>query len=203
MNIREVYKKYDIIDNLAEHMLRVAGVGYLVASNWKEDVDVDLATMACLLHDMGNIVKFNLDKPTLKIKNLDHWKKIQQKYWDKYGKNTHDVTMQIIRELGREDVAQVIEEEGQVYGKSVDVIKSASFPVQVLLYSDVRVMPRGVTTMQDRIDDLLARYADPRYDLSYLFPFEEYLQEMTTIDIKAINEEMVKPHISQFLSVTI
>lgn len=204
MKIRDIYKKYDIIDNLAEHMLRTAGVGYFVASNWKEKgVDVNLTTAACLLHDVGNLVKFDLDNPIVEIDDPEKWRRIQKKYWDKYGKNTHDVTIQIIEELGREDVVGVIEEEGEVYGKSVEVIKGASLPTQFLLYSDVRVMPHGVTGMQDRIDDLQARYGNPKYDLSYLFPLEDYLQKMTTIDITAIDEEMVRPLFPQFLSATI
>lgn len=204
MNIEKIYEKYEIIPNLQEHMFRVAGVGYLVANNWKgESVDVDLVVLTCLLHDMGNIVKFDFDNLIIPIENVKYWKGVQREFQKKYGKDAHEATKQIIKELGRSDLVEIIEEEVKVYGKSIDVIKSASFPVQVLLYSDMRVMPNGVVGMSDRLDDLQQRYESDKYDLSHLFPFEEYLQEMTKIDIKTINEDMVKDYYDKFLSVTI
>ena len=63
MKVVEVYKKFGIPPNLQEHMLRVFEVTSYIEKHWKgETVDWDLAKKIALLHDLGNVVKFDFDK---------------------------------------------------------------------------------------------------------------------------------------------
>jgi len=60
-----------------------------------------------LLHDLGNIVKFNFNQtkeiyPELFVKPeaREYWEKIKQEFIKKYGTGSHNVTMKILLELG-------------------------------------------------------------------------------------------------------
>ena len=69
MTILEIYEKYKIMPQLRTHMLRVAAVGKIVCDavnekvkqNRGEFVNTKNVVTACLLHDMGNIIKFDLN----------------------------------------------------------------------------------------------------------------------------------------------
>jgi hypothetical protein len=76
MKILDIYKDYQIPDNLQLHQLRVAGVAKLTFDNWlSEKPDINLITSVCLLHDMGNIIKFDFEKfPQLVEGDIEHWR---------------------------------------------------------------------------------------------------------------------------------
>ncbi len=59
--ITEVYDDYLIVINLQEHQRRVAAVAKLIAENFSGELDRNGVIEAALLHDMGNIIKFNQD----------------------------------------------------------------------------------------------------------------------------------------------
>jgi len=62
MQILKIYEKYKILPALQQHMFRVASVAKMIAEHMVIDVDIDCITKAALLHDMGNILKFNLSQ---------------------------------------------------------------------------------------------------------------------------------------------
>lgn len=69
MNILEIYNKYYLPENLQMHMLRVAACSNLIIDNWSgPEIDKEAIIRVCLLHDMGNIVKYQ--KTFLKTKIL-------------------------------------------------------------------------------------------------------------------------------------
>ena len=75
--ITEIYDEYKIMPNLREHMFRVAGVASLICDNLEESLSKKEIISACLLHDLGNIVKFDLES-TAKLfsvseKDLKYW----------------------------------------------------------------------------------------------------------------------------------
>ena len=61
-HIQSIYQTFEVPKNLQEHMLRAAAVGSILCDNWKgpaihkEDVIAVL-----LIHDLGNIVKMDMD----------------------------------------------------------------------------------------------------------------------------------------------
>lgn len=61
MKIAEIYQKYKVPPNLQEHMLRVAAMAEIIANSWPNNsLDREILLLACLTHDMGNILKFDL-----------------------------------------------------------------------------------------------------------------------------------------------
>jgi len=209
MTIKELYKKYEIPPNLQKHQLRVAGVAYLISENWKRkgEVKTDLVTRAGLLHDMGNIVKFEIE-PGLKhkygLENLDYWKEVQERFIDEYGEDALEVTGKICKEIGQEEVYELVKREYELYLKNPQELeKSKEWEVKIFYYADFRVKPEGVVSLEERIDDLVKRYEVEREKLGPVEKVEGQLQKNSTIDIAGIEEKDVQKLFENFLSVKI
>lgn len=200
MKVKDIYAQYQIMPQLSEHMRRVAGVGELILKGWKEEIDRDLVIRTLLLHDMGNIVKFDLTNPLMPLSNIAHWKKVQAEWWHKYGRDTHEVTKKIVEELGQMDVSRVFDEEhgGYLSGKTEQILdQSAS--AKILVYADVRVIPTGVVPMKQRIEDLNRRYGRGLSWYNFLYQLEEEIEKMTATDLTTITEEAVRPMMNEWL----
>src|SRR3974390_1594724 len=100
--ITEIYRQYPITKNLQEHQLRVAAVGTLIARHMTEPVDADGITRVCLIHDMGNLLKFDLGQTPewLEPEGAGYWKTRQAEMSARYGHDEHAATKKIARELG-------------------------------------------------------------------------------------------------------
>ena len=69
MNIIEIYKKYHLPENLQMHMLRVAACSNFIIDNWiGQEIDKELILRVSLLHDMGNMSKYQ--RAFQKMKNF-------------------------------------------------------------------------------------------------------------------------------------
>ena len=112
MKLGEVYKKFGSPPNLQEHMLRVCGVTSYICEHWigKEEFDWEKVRKISLLHDVGNIVKFDFDKyPQFlgdELKNIEYWRGTQKKIIEKYGNDDHDATKNMLLEIGVERVSR-------------------------------------------------------------------------------------------------
>ena len=211
MTIKQLYAKYHIMPQLETHMLRVAGVGKIIAENWQGECDTKLTTDLCLIHDMGNIVKFDLRDETDmskfgRIENLKHWQEVQRGYWDKYGKDAHDATIGILREAGLPHFESYIDEEERLYFAEAREEQLAKARVEsiILMYADCRVIPSGVVSYRERVNDLKDRYgtrSDTWYD--WTFWFESWLQTKVGVDLQSITEASVTPLFDELLSRTI
>ncbi len=208
MTIRELYEKYQIMPQLVTHMLRVGAVGKIIAENWVSECDVKFTTDLCLVHDMGNIVKFDLsendnNKMFGPIENIEKWREVQKSYWDKYGHDAHEATVGILNDAGLGRFVDCITEEEKLYfaEASEPVLDETNVATIIMLYSDCKVTPCGVVSYRERIDDLCKRYGDGRtrtwYDWTYRF--EKWMQSKTKIDLQSIDEAMVQPLFDELL----
>ncbi|MGD0665386.1 MAG: HD domain-containing protein [Rhabdochlamydiaceae bacterium] len=149
-SINEIYERFNIMPYLQLHMRRVAAVGELILSA-ESDASKDDVVAALLLHDLGNIVKFRLEEEDAT------WKKIQQEMIAKYGSVDHGATEKMVHELGVNDrVASLI--AGMGFDNLPGVIESSDRELKICLYSDQRVAPYGVVSLQERFADLRKRY---------------------------------------------
>src|SRR5436305_1624080 len=104
--ITEIYEKYKIMPNLQLHQLRVAAVAKKISDNLVTQVDKAAVVEACLLHDMGNIIKFNLSKSPqfpsfLEPEGLKYWQAVKDDYLQKYQtEDEHQATLAIAKEIG-------------------------------------------------------------------------------------------------------
>lgn len=167
MTIKEVYNKFGTPPNLQEHMMRVAGITIFLRDHWNNGdckIDWNLALAVALLHDLGNVVKFEFDKfPQFlgdEQKNIDHWRDVQKKVIEIYGTDDHDVTKKMLEEI-RMNPKSIKIILNKSFGNSIEAKNSNDWPLKILYYADLRVLPNGVGTMDDRIADVRNRM--PKY----------------------------------------
>ncbi len=164
MRIQDIYDRYTIPPILQKHMYTVASLGSYVAdvlSNRSEvdmDIDKDMITQTLLLHDMGNIVKFDLNKPLfIPEEDVDYWKSIQDDFIRKYGADDHIATTRIVEELGvSQNVIELLSATANMTTALAALEKDYNFAI--VFYADFRVGPHGILSLDERINDLLVRY---------------------------------------------
>lgn len=142
------------------HQLRVAGVAKIICEHVTGEISSEEVIIACLLHDMGNIIKFNLNRfpEFLQPEGLEYWEKIQQEYLEKYGTNEHVATIMIAQEIGVPPKS--LSFLGDIgFSKLYDAWESRSLEQKICSYADMRVGPHGVISIEERIIDGQKRYA--------------------------------------------
>lgn len=156
---REIYAEYRIMPNLQLHQLRVAAVAQTICENFQGEIDTQRVVTACLFHDMGNIIKFKLDyfPGAVEPEGLLYWEGIKKEFIEKYGMDHHAANILIARELGlSESVVECI--DGIGFSKVPAALEGSSFEKKICEYSDGRVAPYGVTSLQERLEDGRKRY---------------------------------------------
>lgn len=158
MKLKEIYSKFNTPPNLQQHMLRVAGVCKLLLDQLEEHIvgKEDILT-AALLHDLGNIIKFDFEKyPDVGDSKHDtsYWLAVKSEFVAKYGANEHHGTLSMLRELG-------------VNPNVIAIVDGADWPNilkdnrlndnTLLIYADMRVSPNSVVDLEVRLDDLIER----------------------------------------------
>ncbi len=159
--VSDIYKEYKIMPNLQEHMFRVASIASVICDHIDEKVDKETIITAALLHDMGNIVKFNLDLfPEFNgPEGIEHWRKVQNEFIEKYGKDDHQANVKIMEELNLPDEVLSL-----VRGVSFDLFcdhrNSNNIKQKILSYADTRVGPYGVLSYDERMNEAKKRYTN-------------------------------------------
>jgi hypothetical protein len=202
VRITEIYKNYDIPENLQIHMLRVASVAMVICENLKSDLsneEKENIVKASLLHDMGNIIKFNLElfPQFLEPQGLAYWSGIKQDFINKYGNDEHKATSEIAKEIGVGDrVLELINSVG--FTKAKENFESADIAKMICCYSDQRVAPTGVKSLQQRIDEGLGRYMKNR-DLKevdrekFITSNKFYGEFLKKMEVKVFKNSKVEP----------
>lgn len=144
---------------LVTHQIKVAGVAKLICDNFQTDLDTETIILACLLHDMGNIVKFKLGyfPEFTEPEGLEYWQEVQDEFIKKYGKDEHYATDMINKEISIDQ--KVIDLVNSINFKSAkENMLSDNFAVKICAYADMRVTPMGVVTLNERFLDIKNRY---------------------------------------------
>lgn len=195
--IGQIYEQYEIMPQLATHMLRVAGVGKLITDSWSDRELARRSVIACLVHDLGNLVKFKLEP-----RYLAEWGPKQEELRKKWGHDAHDATYGILRELGMEEYVEFLLAEATLYETAAPskLWPTTPKPALIVLYADLRVVPSGVVSVEKRISDLETRYGAKRAEARWGRQLEEYIQTLTTVNLREINETSVSHLFDDLLS---
>jgi HD domain len=164
-SISDIYTTYKIMPNLALHQFRVAAVARMIARVFPYPLDTEILMQACLLHDMGNILKFRLRLfvNLFPGEDLAYWESVQKEMIARYGRDEHHATIAIARELGvSERVIEVLDAVG--FHNWHSTREHASWEGKIAAYADSRVCPSGVVSLADRLSDARARYNDVSSD---------------------------------------
>ncbi len=165
-NIQNIYDTYRIMPILQIHQLRVAAVAQYICEHMQKSndgfiIDTDNIVTACLLHDMGNIIKFNLSyfPDTTKEKGLAYWQSVQKDFIETYGHDEHEASLSIAKELGVDN--RVLELMDAIeFVKFEENEATEDYEVKVCAYADMRVSPFKVVSIQERMEDGAKRYAN-------------------------------------------
>lgn len=200
MTTQEAYTKYTIMPNLQLHQLRVAGVASRIVDAFTEPLERKEIITACLFHDMGNIIKFDLQKfpEFLKPEGFEYWNTIRESFIGKYGSDEHRGTYKIANEIGisrrsHELLIAVGFTKAHLNSQQNDYAK------KICCYADQRVTPHGVMSLQERLDEGLKRYQDKfmshetKRGQEHLFLLEQQIFERCNIAPNDITEEKVLP----------
>ena len=141
------------------HMLRVAAVATLICDSMSIEVDKENIVLACLFHDMGNIIKSELDyfPDMVEPEGLEYWQKVRKEFIDKYGKDEHNAVEGIAGEIGLSDKSQYIMKQDR-FSWLCRNRDSDDFNVKIIQYSDYRVGPYGVFSFDERMKETKKRY---------------------------------------------
>ncbi len=159
MTIKEIYQHYPVHRGLQEHMIRVAAVAKLICDNSTQPVDTENIVTACLLHDMGNLlkVKFDLFPELFMPEGVEYWQGQQALLVQRYGNNVHRATMAIVSELQLPaKTLKTLEAIGDEPTKGVS--QSDNLEHKIATYSDMRVGLNNVVSLVERMSDLKDRY---------------------------------------------
>lgn len=198
--ISKIYDEYRIPPWLAEHMLRVAAVAMTVfdaihARDPKLEGRDDLIA-ACLLHDIGSIVKFNFVSMPARDGRNEYWLGVQKEMIEKYGASEHPAAEAICSELGvRERVAPILAHTADYEALILET--EGTILQKIVAYADQRVSPRGVVSLQERISDMRKRYEHPdteeiRALNAAIVRNEEWLFDRATIRPEDITEQSIQ-----------
>jgi len=140
-------------------MVRVAAVAKQVCDSYEEGIDTNTVISACLLHDMGNLIKSTpADFPELfEPEGVEHWEVVKQETLSKYGKSVKEATFAMISELEVSDKVVAVVEEAQ-YERIAEIADSGSTEGMLLEYSDMRVGLDTIFSLKERFADIKQRY---------------------------------------------
>ena len=172
MKISKIYSLYQIPPNLQMHMYRVASLAKLISNSWKvQEPDTKLIVESCLLHDLGNIIKFDFENfpETLgdEQENIEVWKAVKEKMQTKYGKDEDVATTKMIEELNvNPKVKFIVNNWGFKNFKKIEA--SDNIEWKICVYSDHRISPDGIATLEQNLENKKKRYAFNRTNSSHL-----------------------------------
>ena len=202
--IIEIYNEYKIPPNLQRHMLWVAAVAYMICDNFDESLPKEDIITACLLHDMGNIVKYDMKMfpDLLEPEGVEYWKKVQEEFMQKYGKDDHHTNLKIAKELGVSPKVIYLIDQIQFQNLCIHYQQN-DMSAKIINYVDHRVDPYGIVSYDERMEEARKRYQNRK---EFIFEEQERQKFVTCgrgiekqifakckIKPEDINDETVKP----------
>lgn len=139
-------------------MLRVAAVAAQICDSLAVPVKKDTIIGACLLHDMGNILKFKFDFVDFPQEfyggpeGVVYWQSVQNEYIQKYGTHEDEITLKIVKEL--RVFGEVEDLLGKILSPAIkDPLTDFVLEPYICKYADTRVGPHGVLPLKSRLID--------------------------------------------------
>ena len=195
MKALNLYKKYKIMPTLQAHMLRVAAVASIICDNLEISVNKNNIVTACLLHDMGNIIKFKLSlfPQFLEPEGLEYWQDVQNEFKQEYGDKEDEATYRIVQEIT--DNAKVLNLVKSIaFAKAPENYKHNNYEKKICAYADMRVIPTGITNAKDRMEEGRKRYlANKNLKREDVANFLDYSSHILKIEKQVFSKAKIKP----------
>lgn len=211
--ITEIYKDYKIMPNLAMHQMRTASVAWEICDSLDIEIDRDSIIKACIIHDMGNIIKFKLEHfpKFCEPEGMEYWQNVKYDYILKYGNNEHLASEIIAKELEMSD--RIIELVNCIDSASVEIIALENdFSKKICMYSDNRVAPYGIVSARERSLEAKERYKDhPRafddekrkFFMDNIDLMEKQIFSHSKIKPEDIDDDSIKNYLEKMVDLSI
>lgn len=206
-----IYQAYALPIHLRDHMLRTAAIVCWIMDHWKgKKLNEKVMIKACLLHDIGNIVKgtdetFRVIFPDVFSEDCwQYWLNVRKHIGEKYGKTDIEATLNIAKEINvEEEVLNLI--EAKQFSKNKESYDSRDFERKICAYADQRVSPNGVLSLVGRLDEARTRHRgvsgssvnSPRYESlkEYACKIERQIFELVDGHPEDINDKSIEKYI--------
>ena len=178
---------------LQTHMLRVAGVASIIFDNFEKPLDKNSIISACLLHNMGNIIKADLDlfPEYLEERGIKYWKKVQREFIDKFSNNDHIATYTICEELDVNSKTFVLI-KGFGFAKTEETFNS-NIMRKLCVYSDLRVSPHKTTSLEHRLNEVKRSYLSRDKLIYTKEQFDKFIPMWFEIEKQIFAHRKIKP----------
>lgn len=199
MTIQQVYEKYHIMPQLQLHQLRVAAVATQIVQHSSAALNLNEIQAACLLHDMGNIIKFqlNLFPEFLNPEGLEYWQSVKENFILKYGRDENKATLIIAEDINVSGKIQTLLKSFGI-SHSQSNLESNDLDKMICCYSDQRVTPREITSLEARILEGKERFKQNKNvqesdSLLFEHKFQQMVDSMMQIEHKIFVENSIQP----------
>ena len=151
---------------------------------------------------MGNMAKISDNE----IED-EEFRRIRKEYIDKYGRDSHKINLIIAKEEGLKDYEiEIIDKKSSK--RTEETLNLERYDVKILLYSDQRVAPYGVTSLKERLEEVKKRYRNILSSvwsneeqannlINCFLGIEKQIIEHCSISPKDINDESIKKYIEK------
>lgn len=192
-SISIIYQQFQVMPQLQTHQLRVASVAKQICEAQPRKVDTEAVIRACLIHDIANIIKFDLKQfpEFLEPQGLAYWQAVQQSYKQTYGDDEHRASMKIAANLGQpQRVVELI--AGIGFAEIPAAANSTDLELKICCYADQRVSPFGVVPIQERLDEGKKRYGS-RTDRKVTVDFDSVAADLVILEGQVFRQAKLVP----------
>ncbi len=196
MKTLQIYEKYMVPVNLQKHMLKVAALAKIITDSWLDkNLDKNSIVDACIFHDIAKPMTFDLKKQVqfgMSQEDIKKLKNLQERLKNNYGDNEHQATVKICEEIGlsKNAIRFVNNLEWSYIPKLIKENEIESF---IPIYCDMRISPKGILSLKERLIELKKRTSKKDYEenLENGIKLENILKENTSIDPNSITNSQI------------
>jgi hypothetical protein len=202
MTVSEAYKEYIIPRNLGEHMLRVAALARIITDNWNgsklEAIDI---VKACALHDLAKPMTFDLAKQAqfgMSQEEIDDLASLQNRLKTSYGENEHHASVKLCQDLGCNQQSVKIADNLE-WSYIPQLIERGETESLIAIYSDMRIGPKSILLLLDRLTELKNRTDSKEYNQNVVngTKLEQLIQQNCSLDLTSVTEYQLESLFSE------
>lgn len=194
MNVSEVYDRYQLMPQLREHHLRVAAVGKQICEHFAGSINTPVVVEALLVHDLGNILKFDLSyfPEFLEPQGLAYWEDVKRRTAKQYKtEDEHIATRKMAEEIGiSQDAFDCV--GGIGFSQVTARLEDPSYERKICSYADQRVSPYGVASIQERLAEGKKRYQNHRLEKGGK-TFERLAADLAGLETQIFDKATIQP----------
>ena len=186
-NIVDIYNKYKIVINLQENQRRVAAISKIVADHILVPLDKKGVVIASLLHDMGNILKFDLSvfKDYSELDDQSYAEMMRKHWVGIFGDNKEsaDIFVNTLLENGRDYWHKVKAEYASRYGTNehaatIAIAQELQVPENIIDYlRNIGFSNLDKVYESQSLEEKICAYADMRVAIYGVASIDQRLED--------------------------